>query len=78
MANKFLVFIEQRNGVVKKSSLEAARVAADFSSKLSGNVESVTVGNEIEGLEKLAYGVTKVTHLKIQNWQTIQHPHIQS
>lgn len=65
MANKFLVFIEQRNGVVKKSSLEAARVAADFSSKLSGNVESVTVGNEIEGLEKIGgYGVTKVTHLK--------------
>ncbi len=65
MANKFLVFIEQRNGVVKKSSLEAAKVAVDFSAKFSGNVESVTVGNEIEGLEKIGgYGVTKVTHLK--------------
>lgn len=65
MANKFLVFIEQRNGVVKKSSLEAAKVAADFSVKLSGNVEAVTVGNEIEGLEKVGgYGVNKVTLLK--------------
>jgi len=65
MANKFLVFIEQRNGVVKKSSLEAAKVAADFSAKLSGNVEAVTVGNDIEGLEKVGgYGVNKVTHLK--------------
>lgn len=65
MANKFLVFIEQRNGVVKKSSLEAAKVAADFSAKLSGNVEAITVGNEIEGLEKVGgYGITKVTHFK--------------
>ena len=65
MANKFLVFIEQRNGVVKKSSLEAAKVAADFSAKLSENVEAITVGNEIEGLEKIGgYGITKVTHFK--------------
>jgi electron transfer flavoprotein alpha subunit len=65
MANKFLVFIEQRNGVVKKSSFEAAKIAADFSAKFSGNVEAVTVGNEIEGLEKVGgYGVTKVTHFK--------------
>ena len=65
MANKFLVFIEQRNGVVKKSSFEAAKVAADFSAKLSGNVEAITVGNEIEGLEKVGgYGITKVTHFK--------------
>lgn len=65
MANKFLVFIEQRNGIIKKSSLEAAKVAADFAAKLSGSVEAVTVGNEIEGLEKIGgYGVTKLTHFK--------------
>jgi electron transfer flavoprotein alpha subunit len=65
MANKILVFIEQRNGLIKKSSLEAAKVAADLTVKLSGTVEAVTVGNEIEGLEKVgSYGVTKVTHFK--------------
>lgn len=65
MANKFLVFIEQRNGVVKKSSLEASKVASVFSSKLSGNIEAVTIGNEIEKLEVLGgYGVNKVTHFK--------------
>ena len=65
MANKFLVFIEQRNGQIKKSSLEAAKAAADFAEKISGTVEAVAVGDEIEGLEKLGgYGVNKVTHFK--------------
>lgn len=65
MANKFLVFIEQRNGLVKKSSLEAARAAAELSAKISGSVEAVTIGSEIDGLEKVgAYGVSKVTHFK--------------
>jgi len=65
MANKILVFIEQRNGLIKKPSFEAAKTAADLAVKLSGTVESVTVGNEIEGLEKVgSYGVAKVTHFK--------------
>ncbi len=65
MANKILVFIEQRNGLIKKPSFEAAKVAADLAVKLSVTAEAVTVGNEIEGLEKVgSYGVTKVTHFK--------------
>lgn len=65
MANKILVFIEQRNGLIKKPSFEAAKTAADLAVKLSGTVEAVTVGNEIEGLEKVgSYGVAKVTHFK--------------
>ncbi len=65
MANKILVFIEQRNGLIKKPSFEAAKTAADLAVKLSGTVESVTIGNEIEGLEKVgSYGVAKVTHFK--------------
>ncbi len=65
MANKILVFIEQRNGQIKKSSTEAARAAADICSKLGGYIEAVSVGNEITGLETIGgYGVSKVTHLK--------------
>ncbi len=65
MANKILVFIEQRNGLIKKPSFEAAKTAADLAVKLSGTVESVTIGNEIEGLEKVgSYGVAKATHFK--------------
>ena len=65
MANKILVFIEQRNGKIKKSSVEAAKVASDLASKNSFSVEAVTVGNEIEGLQELGgYGISKVTHFK--------------
>lgn len=62
---KFLVFIEQRNGQIKKSSYEAAKVAAETSSKLGGTVEAIAVGGEISNLDLLGgYGVSKVNHLK--------------
>jgi len=65
MANKILVFIEQRNGKIKKSSLEAVKVASDFAQKLSGSVEAISIGNEIESLERVGgFGVVKVTHFK--------------
>ncbi|KAF0152846.1 MAG: electron transfer flavoprotein alpha subunit [Ignavibacteria bacterium] len=62
---KFLVFIEQRNGQIKKSSFEAAKTASGLASKLGGSVEAVAVGSEISNLESLGgFGVDKVTHLK--------------
>ena len=65
MANKILVFIEQRNGQIKKSSFEAAKLASELASKTSGTVEALAVGNEIESLEKIGgYGVAKVSHFK--------------
>ncbi len=65
MSNKILVYIEQRNGQVKKSSLEAAKVGSNMALKLAGSVEALAIGNSIEGLEDLGkYGVSKVTHLK--------------
>ena len=65
MANKILVFIEQRNGQIKKSSLEAAKIASDIASKIGYSTEAVAIGNEIENLADLGgYGITKVTHFK--------------
>ncbi|HET55552.1 MAG TPA: electron transfer flavoprotein subunit alpha/FixB family protein [Ignavibacteria bacterium] len=65
MANKVLVFLEQRNGSIKKSSLEAVKVGKDFADKLSCDVEAFVIGAEISDLEKVgSYGVSKVTHLK--------------
>jgi electron transfer flavoprotein alpha subunit len=65
MANKILVFLEQRSGQVKKASFEAAKVGTEMAGKLGGEVEAVAVGNDIEGLEKVGgYGVSKVTHFK--------------
>jgi len=65
MATKILVFIEQRKGQIKKSSFEAAKAAAGLSSQLSGVVEAVTIGNEINDLASVGkYGIVKATLLK--------------
>ena len=65
MTNKILVFIEQRNGKIKKSSLEAVKTASDIAQKLSGSVEAISIGNEIENLENVGgFGAGKVTHFK--------------
>lgn len=65
MANKILAFLEQRDGKIKKSSLEAAKVGVELANKLNGEVTAVTVGNEIEDLGKTGnYGIKKVVHFK--------------
>lgn len=65
MANKVLVYLEQRNGNIKKSSYEAAKVGKEFADKLGCDVEAVVIGGEVSDLEKVGgYGVPKVTHLK--------------
>ncbi|PKL88758.1 MAG: electron transfer flavoprotein subunit alpha [Ignavibacteriae bacterium HGW-Ignavibacteriae-2] len=65
MANIILVFLEQRNGLLKKASLEAAKFASDLAGKLSFDVEAVSVGDEINNLQEIGgYGIKKVTHKK--------------
>ncbi len=65
MANKLLVFVEQRNNEIKKTSLEAVKAGAELSSQLGVDAEAVVVGGEINDFNKIAgYGITKVTHLK--------------
>ncbi|HEX2867485.1 MAG TPA: electron transfer flavoprotein subunit alpha/FixB family protein [Ignavibacteriales bacterium] len=65
MANKILTFLEQRNGILKKSSLETAKEAAEAAKKLNYEVEAVSVGSTIEDLESLGkYGIGKVTFFK--------------
>jgi electron transfer flavoprotein alpha subunit len=62
---KILVFIEQRNGQIKKASFEAAKVAFDVAQKLNGTVEAVAIGNEISSLDSLGgFGIGRVHHLK--------------
>jgi electron transfer flavoprotein alpha subunit len=65
MAKNILVFIEQRNGQIKKSSFEAVKIAADFANKLSSQAEAICIGNDVEGLDTIGgYGINKVTHYK--------------
>ncbi len=65
MANKFIVFVEQRDGKIKKSSLEVLKKSALLTTSLNADIEAVTIGNEISTLENIGgYGVSKITHLK--------------
>ncbi len=65
MANKILVFLEQRNGEIKKASLQAYKAAEKLAEFSGGEIEAVTIGSEINGLENTGnYGIKKVTFFK--------------
>ena len=65
MANKVLVFLEQRNGKIKKSSLQAYKAGEKIAGFYGAEISAVTIGGEIEELEKVGnYGIKNVTHLK--------------
>jgi len=74
MANKILVFIEQRNGQIKKSSLETASAAKNVADELSATIEAVVIGNSLTDAETIGqYGINDVTHLKnsdLENYST--------
>jgi electron transfer flavoprotein alpha subunit len=71
---KILVYIEQRNGLIKKSSFEAAKTASDLALKLSTTAEAVIIGNEIANLDMIGgYGIKKINFLKhsdLQNYSS--------
>ncbi len=65
MANKILVFLEQRSGEIKKASLQAFNAAKKISELDGGSVEAVTIGSEINNLSGVGkFGIDKVNFLK--------------
>ncbi len=65
MGKKVLVFIEQRDGNIKKSSLEASKTASSIAAVSGSEVEAVIFGSQVNNIEKLGnYGVKKVTFFK--------------
>ncbi|HEX9252281.1 MAG TPA: electron transfer flavoprotein subunit alpha/FixB family protein [Ignavibacteriaceae bacterium] len=65
MANKILAILEQREGLLKKVSFEAASVASRLAKELNLDVEAVVAGAEVNNLNDISkYGITKVVHLK--------------
>ncbi|HKI77055.1 MAG TPA: electron transfer flavoprotein subunit alpha/FixB family protein [Ignavibacteriaceae bacterium] len=65
MANTILAILEQREGKLKKSSFEVTSTAAKLGKDLGLDVQTVVVGNEIDGLNEISkYGVSKISHLK--------------
>lgn len=64
MANKILVFLEQRSGNLKKSSLETVSTAVELGSKLNIDVDGIVIGNVIENPESAGnYGLNKLTYV---------------
>ncbi len=65
MANKILVFLEQRDGQIKKSSYEVSAAAWKVSKDLNAEVEGVVIGSEVENPNIVGnYGLKKVYHIK--------------
>ncbi len=80
MAKKILVFLEQRNGQIKKSSFETVKLASEIAAKINYDSEAVAIGNNIDNIEETGYyGITKVTHYKneqLENYSTSAYKRI--
>ena len=56
-----LVYIDQADGAIKKSSYEAASYGASLAKQMNTNAEAIFLGNSSEDLASLGnYGITKV------------------
>jgi electron transfer flavoprotein alpha subunit len=63
--SKVLVFLEQRDSKVKKSSLESVSFAAKLAAENNFEVEALCIGADIENLaESAKYGIEKIQHFK--------------
>src|SRR5829696_1593623 len=62
MSNGILVFIEQKGGVVNRSSYEAIAAAQSFGAELQQPVSAVVLGGDVSGLaqEIAGYDVARV------------------
>ncbi len=62
MSNKFLVILEQRNGYIKKSSLEAASVSVKIANQLNAGVQAIVLGDKVENFDLIPLtGISEVT-----------------
>lgn len=65
MAKNILVYIEQRNGIIKKASLEAVSAAAKLGKELNYTVAAAVIGGNVEELDKISkYGIGEIAHYK--------------
>lgn len=71
---KILVFCEQRDGIIKKASLETASEAVRISKNLNISTEAVVVGDSISNMYEISEcGITEITHIKnssLSNYST--------
>lgn len=82
MSKRIAVIVEQREGKVKKSSLEAISLASKLAAENGFEKEALVIGNEIENLQEISnYGITKVTlfkHQRLNNYSSSAYTEILS
>ena len=65
MANKILAVLEQREGLIKRSSFEAVNAAANLAKDLNTSAEAVVVGDTISNINEVSkYGIQEIAHIK--------------
>jgi len=65
MSDKILTFLEQRNGLLKRSAFEAIGMAKKIADELNLEAEAIVVGDEVSNIEEIGkYGINKVIHYK--------------
>lgn len=80
--SKILVFLEQREGKIKRSSFECVSTSKKISSELNAELLAVTLGDDIENINVVSkYGASKVFHYKskdLNNYSTTAYSEIVS
>ncbi len=80
--SKILIFLEQREGKIKRSSFECLGVSKKISSELNAELLAVTIGDDIENINVVSkYGASKVFHYKnkdLSNYSTTAYSEIVS
>lgn len=78
--SKILIFIEQRDGIIKQSGFENISATLKIASELSAETEVLTIGNEIENISNVSkYGISKIFHYKnsdLNNYSTSAYSEI--
>lgn len=70
MTKKILVFIEQRNGEIKKQSFEAVRKGYQLAKDLNAELTGLLIGFNVKNIDELQkHGLSHLTFLKNQNLQ---------
>lgn len=65
MANKVIVFIEQRNNEIKKTSFEAISAGKLIAENTNSELEAIIIGGDISNIDSIGnFGASKVVHFK--------------
>lgn len=80
MSVKILVYLEQRDGEIKKQSFESARKGVQLAKELNGEAVGLVIGNDIKNLDALnEHGLENITHFKnasLQNYSSTAYSKI--